>query len=53
MVDTVGREVDTLKPGDRVMAMLGWGGMAEYVVTQARSCFVIPMPCRWTKRRLS
>ena len=42
VVDALGPGVTTLKPGDRVMAVLGWGGMAEYVVTAAQKCFVIP-----------
>lgn len=42
VVDALGPGVTALKAGDRVMAMLGWGGMADYVVTPAQKCFVIP-----------
>lgn len=34
--------VRRLKVGDRVVAMLGTGGMAEEVVTGAHACFTIP-----------
>ena len=42
IVDAVGAGVTTLEPGQRVMAMLGWGGMADFLITEASKCFVIP-----------
>lgn len=42
IVDAVGDGVTALKPGDRVMAMLGWGGMSEFLCVEAEKCFVIP-----------
>ena len=42
VVDAVGSGVDGLRPGQRVMAMVGWGGMAEYVCVAADRCSVIP-----------
>lgn len=41
-VEAVGEGVTNVKPGDRVLAMLGWGGMAEKVAADARRCFRIP-----------
>lgn len=42
VVEALGPGVTGLRPGQRVMAMLGWGGLAEQVVTRAQDCFVIP-----------
>lgn len=42
MVDAVGPDAGPLARGDRVLAMLGWGGMAEHVVVEAAKCFRIP-----------
>ena len=42
IVDALGGGVTALQPGQRVMAMLGWGGMAEYITVAASKCFVIP-----------
>jgi NADPH2:quinone reductase len=42
IVDALGVGVTGLKAGQRVMAMLGWGGMAEYITVAASKCFVIP-----------
>ena len=42
VVDAVGHGVEALAPGDRVAAMLGWGGMAEFVVAPARDCVALP-----------
>jgi NADPH:quinone reductase len=42
IVESVGDGVTALKPGDRVFAMLGWGGMSEKVAVEARKCFRIP-----------
>lgn len=41
-VDAVGDGVRDLKPGTRVLAMLGWGGMAEYTIAPAAK--VVPIP---------
>jgi NADPH:quinone reductase-like Zn-dependent oxidoreductase/acyl dehydratase len=38
----VGEKVKHVKPGDRVVALCGWGGFAEQVVVQAARVF--PMP---------
>lgn len=42
IVEAVGEGVTSLKPGDRVFAMLGWGGMSEKVAVEARRCFKVP-----------
>ncbi len=42
VVDALGPGVDGPAPGTRVLAMLGWGGMADYVVLKAADCFAIP-----------
>ncbi|MFW5748596.1 MAG: NADPH:quinone oxidoreductase family protein [Chloroflexota bacterium] len=42
VVDAVGEGVNNYKPGDRVMAIINWGGYAEAVVANAMS--VLPMP---------
>ena len=34
--------VNDFKVGDKVIALVGWGGMAEKVVTKAFKC--LPMP---------
>jgi NADPH2:quinone reductase len=41
-VAAVGPGVTGLRPGMRVLASLGWGGMAEQAVTRAERCVVIP-----------
>ncbi len=41
-IEAVGAGVTDLKPGRRVLASLGWGGMAEQVVAAAGRCVVIP-----------
>ena len=41
-VAAVGPGVTGLRPGMRVLASLGWGGMAEEVVTRAERCVTIP-----------
>jgi NADPH2:quinone reductase len=38
----VGKNVKTLKRGDRVMAMMGWGGLQEKVVLSPSKCVLIP-----------
>ena len=42
IVESVGAGVDALKPGDRVLAITGWGGMAEQVAVAAARCVKIP-----------
>jgi len=42
VVAACGREVSTLKPGDRVMALLTYGGLAEFAVAPATETYVIP-----------
>ncbi len=42
IVAEVGPGVDNVAPGDRVMAMCGWGGMAEKVVVPAAACVTMP-----------
>jgi NADPH2:quinone reductase len=42
VVDAVGEEVTSFRPGDRVVAMPHGNGFAEYSVTRVTSCFAIP-----------
>jgi NADPH2:quinone reductase len=42
LVHAVGEGVTALRPGDRVMALTGWGGLAEQVAVPAYN--VIPIP---------
>ncbi len=42
VVDSVGEGVTNVKPGDRVLAMTGWGGMAEKVRVPAGHCIPVP-----------
>src|SRR5712672_2361006 len=42
VVAACGREVSTLKPGDRVMAILAYGSLAEFAVAPATETYVIP-----------
>lgn len=41
-VATVGSAVTGFKPGDRVLAGMGWGGFAEMAVAKASSTFRVP-----------
>jgi len=41
-IDAVGADVSAFRIGDKVIALVGWGGMAEQVVTKAAKC--LPMP---------
>lgn len=41
-IDAVGDGVSGLAPGQKVIALVGWGGMAEYVVTKAVKCAPVP-----------
>jgi NADPH2:quinone reductase len=42
IVERVGTEVSTLTPGDAVMAVCSWGGMAEKLVVPAARCTRVP-----------
>jgi NADPH2:quinone reductase len=42
VIEACGRNAGGFKPGDRVMAILAYGGLAEYVVAPAAETFVIP-----------
>ncbi len=42
VIEACGKDVSGLKPGDRVMAILAYGGLAEYAVAPAAETFVIP-----------
>jgi NADPH2:quinone reductase len=42
VVAACGREVSGLKPGDPVMAILAYGGLAEFAVAPAQETYVIP-----------
>jgi NADPH2:quinone reductase len=41
-VSSVGLQVDSLQPGDRVMVRTGWGGLATRVAVAAARCTVMP-----------
>jgi NADPH2:quinone reductase len=42
VVEAVGEGVTHVKPGQRVLASTGWGGMAEKIAVEARRCLAIP-----------
>lgn len=42
VVETCGAGVTRFRPGDRVMATLGWGGLAERAVAKESETFAIP-----------
>ena len=42
IVDAVASDVYRLKPGDRVVAGLDWGGHAEFAVTHASTAYLLP-----------
>ena len=42
MIEAVGEGVSAVKPGDRVIAFPGWGGIAEKIVVEASKCVPIP-----------
>tara|TARA_A100001037_G_C15099361_1_gene613151 strand:+ start:168 stop:1163 length:996 start_codon:yes stop_codon:yes gene_type:complete len=42
VVDVVGEDVSDFKVGDRVIGMIGWGGMAEKVTTKTTKCTRAP-----------
>lgn len=41
-IDALGDGVTGFAPGDPVIALVSWGGMAEYVVTKATKCLSMP-----------
>src|ERR1700754_3465911 len=42
IIEACAPDVQGLKPGDRVMAILAYGGLAEYAVAPAAETYVIP-----------
>ncbi|MDO1559252.1 NADPH:quinone oxidoreductase family protein [Brevundimonas sp. 2R-24] len=42
VIEAVGEGVAALKPGDRVLALTGWGAMAERIAVAADRCVPIP-----------
>jgi NADPH2:quinone reductase len=42
VAERVGKNVSSIRPGDRVIGWCTWGGMAEKVVTAAANCIPIP-----------
>jgi NADPH:quinone reductase len=42
VVESTGPNVRNVKPGDRVMAFPGWGGMVEKILVKADCCTAIP-----------
>ncbi|MDE3253157.1 MAG: zinc-binding dehydrogenase [Bacteroidota bacterium] len=42
MVIATGKQVTHLSPGDRVLTLCGWGGMAEELIVDAAKVFPIP-----------
>lgn len=42
VVESVGEGVTALKPGDRVLGMTGWNGMAEKIAVEQRRLFRLP-----------
>lgn len=42
VVESVGEGVTALKPGDRVLGMTGWNGMAEKIAVDQRRLFPLP-----------
>ncbi len=49
VVEACGAEVTSFKPGDRVMAILAHGGLAEYAVAPAAETFRIPDGMGWAE----
>jgi NADPH2:quinone reductase len=49
IVEACGRDVSGFKPGDRVMAILAYGGLAEYAVAPAAETFRIPEGMDWVE----
>ena|SRR5579872_560730 len=49
VVEACGAQVADFKPGDRVMAILAYGGLAEYAVAPAAETFRIPDGMDWAE----
>ena len=49
IIEACGRDVTNFKPGDRVMAILAYGGLAEYATAPAAETFRIPDGMGWTE----
>ena len=49
VIEACGTAVTDFKPGDRVMAILAYGGLAEYAVAPAAETFRIPDGMGWTE----
>jgi len=47
IVEACGAQVTNFQPGDRVMAILAYGGLAEYAVAPAAETFHIPKGMGW------
>src|ERR1044072_1024475 len=47
VIEACGADVQGLKPGDRVMAILAYGGLAEYAVAPAAETYVITPDLRF------
>lgn len=41
-IDQVGENVSNFKVGDRILGMVGWGGLAEKLVLTRDRCFAVP-----------
>jgi len=41
-VEAVGAGVHNVRPGDRILAFTGWGGMVEKILVEANACTPIP-----------
>jgi NADPH2:quinone reductase len=49
MIEACGRDVTGFQKGDRVMAILAYGGLAEYAVAPAAETFRIPEDMGWVE----
>lgn len=49
IVEACGAQVTNFQPGDRVMAILAYGGLAEYAVAPAAETFRIPDGMGWVE----
>ncbi|MDP1842642.1 MAG: zinc-binding dehydrogenase [Sediminibacterium sp.] len=47
IISAVGAKVKKIKPGDRVLALSGWGGFAESVIVDASRVFPMPPNMRF------
>src|ERR1700723_3812593 len=53
VVTACGRDVSGFQPGDRVMAILAYGGLAEFAVAPAAETFRIPDGMDWVEAEAS